>query len=193
VISGPKLAKKRVKLWPVYGDKKADMADDYLSPTYVAPKPAPASFPAADTAVTLVNRKQYKQAFLLIDKLVNNEAPLDQATEKRLTTLLKSIFNSVQNQEIIYQALLTIGGLYNKVGNVNDAITVYSQAMKLKPLATKAPLKLGQIHEYLTEYDNALDCYELILKIDPQNTQAKQRIAAINQIRAEYRQLLENR
>lgn len=169
------------------------MADDYLSPAYVQAKPVLAGVSPADQTAVFINTKQYGKAFKAIDNLVNAAAEIDKTTENQLISQLKAVISRVNNPEIRYKALLTLGALHNKVGNITEAITVYAEAMRLKPGEIEPPLRLGQIHEYLTEYDNALDCYEIVLKLAPQNAKAKQRIEAIKQIRAEYQQLLERR
>jgi tetratricopeptide (TPR) repeat protein len=75
------------------------------------------------------------------------------------------------------EAASTLGALYEKTGNTDQAVNLYKKAIATEPTDVKSEIRLGDLQFSKKEYQEALEAYKKALALDGKNAHVRYQIA----------------
>ena len=89
------------------------------------------------------------------------------STQARISACTRAIQQGKDDDDILTEALLQRGVLYELAGDKEAAIGDYSEVIKLDPTSAIAFFNRGNVHDQLGDLDRALADYSEAIKLDP--------------------------
>jgi tetratricopeptide (TPR) repeat protein len=96
-------------------------------------------------------------------------------------TAIRFCSRLVQMQPSHFEAWLNLGVARQKVGENEDAVFAYHQALRLRPNAYQPHLNLGILRQSLGDLSNAADSYQAVLRTSPRVEVALWNLALIRE------------
>ncbi|MBC8489745.1 MAG: tetratricopeptide repeat protein, partial [Bacteroidetes bacterium] len=100
--------------------------------------------------------------------------------QEKFEDLIVSVENGLASFPNSHELYLIKGKANNKLGNTENAISDYTNAIQIKPDFCKAYYLRGNQFKNLEEYKKAIDDYERAIQLDPDYSNAYYQIGNIN-------------
>jgi tetratricopeptide (TPR) repeat protein len=95
------------------------------------------------------------------------------------TTAVKYMSKAVEMQPKNDTLMVSVGDFYYRINRVNDAKSLYENALLINPDNTQAHLALGQVYSDQGNSDKAIEQFDIAAKADPNNSAIPFNIAII--------------